>query len=478
CVCVCVCEGLCRTCEIFGASALVLDSLRHVSDKHFQALSVSSELWLPLLEVKPVELADFLQLKKREGYCIVGDLCLYVGYTSSVYCTASVLTLAAIALDRYHSIMDCLRYSSHCTLWRKCAVVLWIWLQALVTSCPPLLGWSTVSYMAPMYRLVCAVNWKSSPSYTAFMAALSFLMPAAVILFCYVIIVRVARSHARRIHNLEDQLQRNTGMPSSSFPTESAHGPSTSRLVYHMSGRFTSNHPDSTSSSNAASRRLFSFLAQHAPHGHPHPPHQNSNSNHLHHHGVVRLFLVIAAFFLCWTPYIGIALVQATETALSCKSSLVPPSAVTFSYWLVLLNSDINPLLYALLSQRFQGALRCLKQKIRVRLGGNVVGKGLRRAYCSSVFTVDSNFSDSSRERVCGVFRPGSSASSSTSSCPPWQDSVGGGGERSSNRRLECLQVPTRTAEGSSLPFSAATRDRQATFFYGQITVRVEHDVC
>ncbi|XP_019950086.2 probable methyltransferase TARBP1 [Paralichthys olivaceus] len=64
--------GLCRTCEIFGASALVLDTLRHVGDKHFQALSVSSELWLPLLEVKPLELTDFLQLKKSEGYCIVG----------------------------------------------------------------------------------------------------------------------------------------------------------------------------------------------------------------------------------------------------------------------------------------------------------------------------------------------------------------------------------------------------------------------
>ncbi|XP_019131183.2 probable methyltransferase TARBP1 [Larimichthys crocea] len=64
--------GLCRTCEIFGASALVLDSLRHVSDKSFQSLSVSSELWLPLLEVKPMELTDFLQVKKSEGYCIVG----------------------------------------------------------------------------------------------------------------------------------------------------------------------------------------------------------------------------------------------------------------------------------------------------------------------------------------------------------------------------------------------------------------------
>ncbi|XP_055083217.1 probable methyltransferase TARBP1 [Periophthalmus magnuspinnatus] len=64
--------GLCRTCEIFGASALVLDSLRHVNDKQFQALSVTSERWLPLLEVKPLELTDFLQLKKSDGYCIVG----------------------------------------------------------------------------------------------------------------------------------------------------------------------------------------------------------------------------------------------------------------------------------------------------------------------------------------------------------------------------------------------------------------------
>ncbi|KAM4729352.1 putative methyltransferase TARBP1 [Anableps anableps] len=64
--------GLCRTCEIFGASGLVLDSLHHLNDKHFQSLSVSSELWLPLLEVKPVELTDFLQVKKSKGYCIVG----------------------------------------------------------------------------------------------------------------------------------------------------------------------------------------------------------------------------------------------------------------------------------------------------------------------------------------------------------------------------------------------------------------------
>ncbi|XP_032167718.1 probable methyltransferase TARBP1 isoform X5 [Mustela erminea] len=64
--------GLCRTCEVFGASALVLGSLQCVGDKQFQGLSVSAEQWLPLVEVKPPQLIDFLQQKKTEGYTVIG----------------------------------------------------------------------------------------------------------------------------------------------------------------------------------------------------------------------------------------------------------------------------------------------------------------------------------------------------------------------------------------------------------------------
>ncbi|XP_023267498.1 G-protein coupled receptor 161-like [Seriola lalandi dorsalis] len=395
----------------------------------------------------------------NRGWVDCTDLCLYVGYTSSVYCTASVLTLAAIALDRYHSIMDCLRYSSRCTLWRTCAVVLWIWLQALVTSCPPLLGWSSVSYVVPMYS--CAVNWASSPSYTAFMAALCYLIPAVVILFCYVNIVKVARSHARRIHTLEDSVQRSRNPGSAFGPGVSPHQHcgtlhSPSRLIYHVSGQFVpevsgegGNNispalPNSaTEQSSPTARRLFSFLAQ----GTSQPPLQNSQQHH-HHHGVVRLFLVISAFFFCWTPYIGVALVQATETAISGQSNLVPPFAVTFSYWLVLLNSDINPLLYALLSKRFQGALQGLRQKIRTRLG-SVGGRGGE---------VRAEGDECKNSDPCTLNTPHPDAGA--------------------DRTVDCLQVPSRPQEGSRLPFSALTQERQATFFYGQITVRVEHDVC
>nr|XP_035964557.1 probable methyltransferase TARBP1 isoform X2 [Halichoerus grypus] len=64
--------GLCRTCEAFGASALVVGSLQCIRDKQFQGLSVSAEQWLPLLEVKPPQLIDFLQQKKAEGYTVIG----------------------------------------------------------------------------------------------------------------------------------------------------------------------------------------------------------------------------------------------------------------------------------------------------------------------------------------------------------------------------------------------------------------------
>ncbi|KAM8809796.1 putative methyltransferase TARBP1 [Eudromia elegans] len=64
--------GLCRTSEIFGASTLVVGSLHYMQDKQFQHLSVSAEQWLPIIEVKPSQLVDYLQQKKTEGYTAIG----------------------------------------------------------------------------------------------------------------------------------------------------------------------------------------------------------------------------------------------------------------------------------------------------------------------------------------------------------------------------------------------------------------------
>ncbi|KAI5088023.1 5-hydroxytryptamine receptor 1D-like [Silurus meridionalis] len=458
----------------------------------------------------------------NNGWVNCTDLCLYVGYTSSVYCSASVLTLAAIALDRYYSIVDCLRYSSRCTAWRTGAAVLWIWLQAMLTSCPPLLGWSNISFVSPMYS--CAVNWASSPSYTVFMAALCFLFPAIVILFCYVKIVRVAQHHAQRIHSLQQHFQPSRSQHVSS-PFDSSHQCSAvdldmhdpSRLVYFVSGRFVSeaqfNVPkadltgeltsqlEEKNSTRPSSRRLHTFLA-HLQSG------STLQNSHPQQHGVVRLFIVIAAFFLCWTPYIGVTLVQATETALSRSASQVPPAAVTFSYWLVLFNSDINPLLYALLSKRFQGALQNLKKKIQAKLGiiqgaeeGRTDGEGGRftspsnvmpsvtdqqrqdnrphqnGSVYSSLFAMNTNFPKSYKQEPNEVLLPGSMLSSSFSnSCS--SISLCHKCSRNTAGKSDCLHVSSKPQGWEKLHSTSVIKERHATFFYGQIAVRVEEEIC
>ena len=63
--------GLSRTCEILGATALVLPSLEIAQDQAFRNVSMTSELWLELLGVDPSQLASYLMQQRLAGYRIV-----------------------------------------------------------------------------------------------------------------------------------------------------------------------------------------------------------------------------------------------------------------------------------------------------------------------------------------------------------------------------------------------------------------------
>ncbi|XP_069356465.1 probable methyltransferase TARBP1 isoform X2 [Maniola hyperantus] len=63
--------GMARTSEVFGVRTYVVDSLRHLQDKQFQGLSVSAERWVPVEEVRPAQLKEYLTMKKAVGYSVV-----------------------------------------------------------------------------------------------------------------------------------------------------------------------------------------------------------------------------------------------------------------------------------------------------------------------------------------------------------------------------------------------------------------------
>lgn len=64
--------GLSRTCEIFCARQLVLSSAKYIENKEFQCLSVSSEKWVNIVEIKIHELRDYLMEKKLNGWSLIG----------------------------------------------------------------------------------------------------------------------------------------------------------------------------------------------------------------------------------------------------------------------------------------------------------------------------------------------------------------------------------------------------------------------
>ena len=64
--------GLSRTCEIFQAEKLVVSNAKVTEHDEFQAISVTSERWLPIEECKEADIMDYLRQKKQEGYSILG----------------------------------------------------------------------------------------------------------------------------------------------------------------------------------------------------------------------------------------------------------------------------------------------------------------------------------------------------------------------------------------------------------------------
>lgn len=63
--------GLSRTCEVFGATALVVPCLTILDDPNFRNISMTSEKWLDIIKVKPGDLGEYLQKQRLADYRIV-----------------------------------------------------------------------------------------------------------------------------------------------------------------------------------------------------------------------------------------------------------------------------------------------------------------------------------------------------------------------------------------------------------------------
>lgn len=64
--------GICRLCDALGAGLLTLHDIGVTKTPQFKNVAVTADNWMPMIEVKPDDILDFLREKKREGYTLIG----------------------------------------------------------------------------------------------------------------------------------------------------------------------------------------------------------------------------------------------------------------------------------------------------------------------------------------------------------------------------------------------------------------------
>ena len=119
--------------------------------------------------------------------------------------TASMMTLAAISLERYWAVVYPLHYNSQVTHAKAMFGVLFTWLYALLVSGASLIPMGISGNDNREHGLF--FGWE----YVAFLTVSSFAFPLVVMFVAYFKIFRVARSHVRQIASFQPSLQQRDG---------------------------------------------------------------------------------------------------------------------------------------------------------------------------------------------------------------------------------------------------------------------------
>ena len=136
------------------------------------------------------------------GYWVFGKIFCNMWLTFDILtCTASILNLCAIAIDRYYAIHDPINYSRKRTLKRVTITIGLVWGLSAVISIPPLIGWNNSSGTGLFDEETGMCELTDEKGYVVYSASGSFFIPLAIMSFVYINIFRATRRRLRQRAN-------------------------------------------------------------------------------------------------------------------------------------------------------------------------------------------------------------------------------------------------------------------------------------
>ncbi|KAM4043151.1 5-hydroxytryptamine receptor 1B [Anomaloglossus baeobatrachus] len=249
-------------------------------------------------------------------------------------CTASILHLCVIALDRYWAITDAVEYTKKRTPKRAVIMIALVWVFSISISMPPLF-WrqSKVEELT-----MCAVN-TDHVLYTVYSTVGAFYLPTLLLIALYGRIYIEARSRILK------QSPKSTGkrLTRAHLITDSPGSSSVSSTNSRAAD--VSSDTSSPVYLNQVKVKVSDALLE-----------KKKIMAARERKATKTLGIILGAYIVCWLPFFIISLVMPI-----CKDACwFHPAIFDFFNWLGYLNSLINPIIYTMSNEDFKQAFHKL----------------------------------------------------------------------------------------------------------------------
>uniref|UniRef100_A0A8B9UCA1 Dopamine receptor D2 n=1 Tax=Anas zonorhyncha TaxID=75864 RepID=A0A8B9UCA1_9AVES len=294
-------------------------------------------------------------------------------------CTASILNLCAISIDRYTAVAMPMLYNTRYSSKRRVTVMIAVvWVLSFAISCPLLFGLNTADDNE------CVI---ANPAFVVYSSIVSFYVPFIVTLLVYVQIYIVLRKRRKRVntkrssHGLdsdtqaplkeaESHMEMEMEMVSSTSPPEKTTikpaAPSNHQLVVPVASNRGTNstlqahlgspgklEKNGHAKENPHTAKVFEI--QSMPNGKLRTTllkamNRRKLSQQKEKKATQMLAIVLGVFIICWLPFFITHILN-----MHCDCN-IPPAMYSAFTWLGYVNSAVNPIIYTTFNIEFRKA--------------------------------------------------------------------------------------------------------------------------
>ncbi|XP_036114636.1 D(2) dopamine receptor isoform X2 [Molossus molossus] len=294
-------------------------------------------------------------------------------------CTASILNLCAISIDRYTAVAMPMLYNTRYSSKRRVTVMIAIvWVLSFTISCPLLFGLNNTE------QSECII---ANPAFVVYSSVVSFYVPFIVTLLVYIKIYTVLRRRrkrvntkrssrafranlkaplkeaARRAQELEMEMLSSTSPPERTrySPIPPSHHQLTLPDPSHHSTPDSPAKPEKNGHAKDHPKIAKIFEIQSMPNGKTRTSLKTLSRRKLSQQkerkATQMLAIVLGVFIICWLPFFITHILN-----IHCDCA-IPPVLYSAFTWLGYVNSAVNPIIYTTFNIEFRKAflkiLRC-----------------------------------------------------------------------------------------------------------------------